>query len=281
MFQKNKCKSLVLVNFSLTSSEEDALKLFEFNNYIFIKQPRFFIASFFHALFKYGISYQKVHVFHETSPLVLLHYLKKEVILLEHGISNYIDMANDFYETKKYHFFKRYILRNNWIGESPFIDKIYLRKMVCCPYALLRKASYLDLSYYFGHLKGKNLSALNKVFGFLSFQMDNVDDGYFVILTQPFSEEGIMTETRKIAMYRFILSQIGTNVLIKPHPKEITNYKAHFSDIRILNSKIPFELFALNNIFFNRYITVTSSSTSEIDIDKVIVYGEDFLNEWK
>lgn len=281
VISEKKSKSLVLVNFELTRLEQDSLKLFQFNDYIFPNDFRRFLSKLCFFLFNSEISCERIYLFHETSPLVLFHYFKREVILLEHGISNYIDMAKDVYETKKYHLFKRYILRNNWIGESSFIDKIYLRRIDKCPEVLLKKTLHLDLSYYFEHLENQYLSAFNTVFGSVNFEDDKIGDTHFVVLTQPFSEEGIMTEARKIEMYRFILSQFDTKVLIKPHPKETTNYKIHFRGIRILDSKTPFELYALNSINFNQYITVTSSSITGIDEDKVMIYGEDFLSEWK
>lgn len=78
-----------------------------------------------------------------------------------------------------------------------------------------------------------------------------------ILLTQPF--EG--SEERKISFYREKIKLIGSSGLIlKPHPREYTDYKKEFPDIPVFQKKIPLELLSLFGVVFKTAYTVNSTS---------------------
>lgn len=82
-----------------------------------------------------------------------------------------------------------------------------------------------------------------------------------IVLTQPLSEDGFLSEAEKLSIYSKILEAIGNeDVVIKPHPRETTDYKRIFPNVPILDLPVPMQLFALNNIRFEEAYTLFSSS---------------------
>ena len=82
-----------------------------------------------------------------------------------------------------------------------------------------------------------------------------------ILLTQPFSEDNVLTEQEKIQLYREIIERVpGKKVIIKPHPRERTNYEAVFPNTPVLLSKAPMELYSLNGIKFEAAYTVFSTA---------------------
>jgi Alpha-2,8-polysialyltransferase (POLYST) len=102
-----------------------------------------------------------------------------------------------------------------------------------------------------------------------------------IVLTQPLSEDGFVTEEEKLKLYRNIVdlhSQKYT-VLIKKHPRERTNYG--FENIIELNGSFPSEIFTMLGIKFKKAIGICTSAVTYIDADERINTDEDFLKRRK
>lgn len=87
-----------------------------------------------------------------------------------------------------------------------------------------------------------------------------------VLITQPFSSDGVITEVEQIAIYRKMLE--GTNiadVLIKPHPRDKIDYGKYFPSAMVFEKPLPFQLLSIIGIKFNRAITVCSSTITSFD----------------
>lgn len=81
-------------------------------------------------------------------------------------------------------------------------------------------------------------------------------------MTQPLSEDEIITEEEKIKIYREIIEkQNGRKIYIKAHPREKTNYGDIFKElnIKIIENGFPIELLLLLNINFSKVITLFST----------------------
>ena len=85
-----------------------------------------------------------------------------------------------------------------------------------------------------------------------------------LLITQPLSEDGIITERRKINIYRNCLKDFkGYKIFIKPHPRETTKYSSNIldvSDLSIINSNFPIEL--MDNYVDEIKIGITINSSS-------------------
>lgn len=98
-----------------------------------------------------------------------------------------------------------------------------------------------------------------------------------ILLTQPFSEIDVITEEQKIDMYKDIIERIGSrDIVIKPHPRETTNYSAYFEDSLVLSSRIPIQLLSLNGIIFERAYSINSTALFDFPYHiKVCVLGSE------
>lgn len=87
------------------------------------------------------------------------------------------------------------------------------------------------------------------------------DGAEALILTQPFSEDGFMSETEKIRVYRSLIEKYQLkNVVFKPHPRESTDYSKYFPEARCFQKKCPIELLALFDLNFHTVATLFSSA---------------------
>lgn len=82
-----------------------------------------------------------------------------------------------------------------------------------------------------------------------------------LLLTQPFSEDTLMTEEEKIKIYRDIQeSRKGNTFIIKSHPREQTDYKKYFPEVYIMPKDFPAELFLFVDAKLKEVITVFSTA---------------------
>ena len=219
----------------------------------------------------------RVFVFHEVSPAIFFKLFKLRISLIEHGDINYRNIADlEFYKGSLYAFIKVRLMKQLYVGESSVFDEIYLKELHEAPLALKNKARHLDLLYLGGSLTMDERSIVNSIFLFDSDAYNSADFIDSVLLiTQPFSELGIVSEEVKLTAYKIALENIKTPVVIKPHPKETTDYGLHFPDALILNSVTPLEVFYVNKVEFDKAITLNSSAIRSVYCKKRIILGTD------
>lgn len=95
-----------------------------------------------------------------------------------------------------------------------------------------------------------------------SFENLKVEKNKVLLLTQPLSEDKIITEKEKIDIYReILLKENEKNIYIKAHPREKTNYKEVFKEfnINIIENSFPIEICLLLDIKFEKVITLFST----------------------
>ena len=98
-----------------------------------------------------------------------------------------------------------------------------------------------------------------------------------VLITQPLSEDNMMTESDKIELYSRIVNNYGAeNVVVKPHPREKTNWSDVFPDMPIISRQIPVELLT-KLVSLNRVATFFSTAAfGSVSDDKIDFYSKDF-----
>lgn len=114
---------------------------------------------------------------------------------------------------------------------------------------------------------------------------DGADSGYpmILILTEPLCD----LETRErifrdiIGMYRTINGQ-QTQIILKPHPRDVLNYEELFSEYIILDKKIPMEILNfVKGLVFEKVISVfTVPDAIQFAKEKVFL-GEDFMDKYE
>lgn len=94
-----------------------------------------------------------------------------------------------------------------------------------------------------------------------------------ILITQPFSEDKIITEEEKVNLYKDIIQEANiSNLIIKPHPREKTDYRTCFSPIPVFTKKIPFQLLSLYGIKFKTAYTICSSAVFDFPYAIQIIY---------
>lgn len=90
-----------------------------------------------------------------------------------------------------------------------------------------------------------------------------------LIITQPLSEDDFITEDYKVKLYRQMIDDYaeGHQVYLKPHPRELTDYKQclHREFIEVSRA-FPLEMLDLmKTITFDTGVTLFSSSLNNLD----------------
>lgn len=208
-------------------------------------------------------------VFHEISPLLKNSNIKKKIII-QHGEICYLSgwqlmkIAGILYFLRKTIYMEPF-----FVGSGRDINEVWLRDIEKAPPGLLKKAKKFNLSDFYKNLIPKQCELINKIF---LYPTDLPDlSGFDILITQPLSEFGIVSEERKLDIYSSILEKYES-VLIKPHPAETTNYQKLFN-VPVLNPQTPIELFSLNQVKFGRALTLYSSGIESILCDETIRFG--------
>lgn len=224
---------------------------------------------------------KRLFLFHEVSPLSLFGLLGKEINLLEHGEVNYLNIAKvyaTFNSLHPYPILKR-LFGQSFVGEGKLFFHVYLKEPSAAPNPISAKVLPLDIEAYYDAMTPADKQALSDLFLY-DPAVITLRTSARIIATQPFSELGIMTEDRKIDMYRSLLQDAPQSNYIKPHPKETTDYRRAFPGTVILNRKTPFELMWLAGLRDATVYTVHSSIGRMRGIN-VVRLGESFLNEYR
>ncbi|WP_108945127.1 glycosyltransferase family 52 [Shewanella halifaxensis] len=95
-------------------------------------------------------------------------------------------------------------------------------------------------------------------------QFNEIDVNYSILFTQAWSEitEGY-SEQDKVAGYQQLVKELKideTRLVIKPHPKEKTDYSRYFPKAIILKPSFPSELMPLLNVRVDKVVSVASTA---------------------
>ena len=107
---------------------------------------------------------------------------------------------------------------------------------------------------------------INKIYGISESEISNFRGYNKILFTQPLSEDGYISEQEKIGLYRNIAKYANSSskLLIKPHPREKTDYSKQIDNVVVLNTKAPFELLTLNGLHFDDVYTIFSTCALNI-----------------
>ena len=167
------------------------------------------------------------------------------------------------------HFMKKVIVEKikkeyRRFGLSEKIQEIYLTGLLPIPDLIKNKVKIINISDEWEKLSKKDKEEILRVFKISSKSFENlkVEKNKVLLLTQPLSEDKIITEKEKIDIYReILLKENGKNIYIKAHPREKTNYKEVFKEfnINIIENSFPIEICLLLDIKFEKVITLFST----------------------
>lgn len=204
----------------------------------------------------------------------------KSFNLIEDGLINYTIIENLL---SKYYtsIFRRVLLHTPFMhipyGLSNHISKIYLTGIAEIPQEIEKKVCIVNIKDLWSSCSGQRKQEILDIFA-----VDNqklVTKGRSILLiTQPLSEDKLMSEEDKMSIYKKVVDFYGASkILIKPHPREITDYKKIFPNAIVWESNFPIELIMLNQNNFG-IKTVVSVYSSAIflfeDCEKILLGAE-------
>ncbi|MCM1334917.1 MAG: glycosyltransferase family 52 protein [Bacteroides sp.] len=96
-----------------------------------------------------------------------------------------------------------------------------------------------------------------------------------LLLTQPFFADGVMgSEEEQLSFYKKMTEKYlsGEKLVIKPHPRDPTDYSGTFPDAVVLDKNMPVEILELTgNTGYRKVLSVNSTSSGFIKAQKYII----------
>jgi len=136
------------------------------------------------------------------------------------------------------------------------------------PKNIQKKVEVVDLKQLWSRKTKDEQKKIICYFGLNDELLDILKTKNIVLLTQPISEDGLVTESEKIDIYRSIIAKYDEeDIVIKPHPREKTDYSKYLKDILVFDSPVPFELFGFMGLKIEKVITLFSTAALNLDID--------------
>jgi len=216
-----------------------------------------------------------------SNTFFILKFKKNYIRLIEDGYRNYNPRIGRIKAFKR-----KYILRTV-IGEGrdKEVKNIEVQFPDNLPKYVMHKGTKLDFTGLQEKLSEKETNTILSIF--LKNHTINIGSGKnLILITQPLSEDRLISEKAKIQLYKDILVKYKNDyiVYIKTHPRELTDYKAQLNiDFVEIPRSFPLELLNfLNHINFNLGITIFSSALNNlICVENRIFIGEDVLKLYK
>ncbi len=203
--------------------------------------------------------------------------------LLEDGLLCYVEDYPYVWKSKRFQRLKTFLFfllfsPHKRVGEEKTCVKIHLTGLKKAdilndPRVIIQ--SFPQLWANSSEVKRNNIL---DIFGIERKMLEELKEKKWILLTQPFSEDKLISESSKIAMYKKIVDSISDkrNIVIKPHPREKTDYKLFFPEISVLTSKAPIQLFSLCGVRFYNVCTVCSTAAYDFPYDyNLYYYGTD------
>ena len=191
--------------------------------------------------------------------------------LLENGLANYDLKALEDIQKKANKYkknikcFRDKILKRSKnfytaFGLSSKISKIYLTGLTKIPEIIVNKVEIIDIKEKWKNLSKEKQEQILLLFNCKNLNTDILRDK-ILLITQPISEDKIVTEEEKIEIYREITKNYSEEqIVIKRHPREKTDYKNFFPNAYIIEEKFPLEVLMLLKIPFKEVVTLFSTA---------------------
>ncbi len=211
-----------------------------------------------------------------------LNFMKKEYNLIEDGLNCY---SSDLAAYVRKHRHKLYqLLGFSWgsFGESKFTKTIEVNDI---SKMRIKYPNSIEMSrdQLFKSLSDNDVDIIAYAFNYQPLLFSPKGD-YSLLLTQPLSEDGYVSHSKKIEIYLYLAEKYAVGTLyVKAHPREKEDYSKILPNAVILNNnKIPFELYQLKEKFhFKRAIsTFTTAMDSIFCADEKIQMGVEWTRNF-
>lgn len=226
-----------------------------------------------------GINKEKISMYGlDHYELAMRLFYKEKMYVIEEGTFNYTFVPESIKEKIK-KFIKSFFIeeRKKNLGYGEKVKKIYLTENLCkeIPKGLEKKAEIINLKELWNKKSEEEKKIILNVFEFNPEILKKVNENTVMLFTQPLSEDNVITEEEKIELYSKILKKYeNQSVIIKPHPREKTDYSIYFSNCYVMKEKYPVEILELVGINIKKAVTIFSSAAFGLGKNvKIDFYG--------
>lgn len=210
-----------------------------------------------------------------TSPLLK----NRKIIILEDGLLNYTFIPNN----KNFKCLRKLLFGSlsseNPLGYSRNVECMFLTGVKEIPKVLSPKVHVVDYVKIWMSSSDEKKQYIAKVFGITKEVIEVFTGSPKVLFTQPLSEDKLITVDEKISIYKRIVDSVGDDLIIKTHPREVTNYKALFPNNIVFDKPVPLELLSLVGIHFGEVFTLFSSSVLNLPEETIVHWLGSYGNE--
>ena len=214
---------------------------------------------------------------HAQTPFSYMFYENENSNIIEDGLMNY---NRPIIETHKInpiidkilHIFGIYFLNaNEGLGSHKNIKNVYLTKEFDHP-LLKGKIKHINMKKCWNRFSNDKKIEILNIFNISDF--NDYEGKTVLILTQALSAQEFMTFDEEIKIYEEMINRFKDYTpIIKPHPRDETDYRKLFEGVEILNKSFPIEL--LNLIGFEPTIACSVVSTALLNFEKSKIYVYD------
>lgn len=204
--------------------------------------------------------------------------------LFEDGYVNYkikeinkINKTITFLDLIKEKIFK--IKKIQPFGLEKNVEKVYLTGLAEIPEIIKSKTEIICIEQLWNEKTDEQKNQILSFYNLNTHFLSKIKERSFLLITQPLSEDEILSEEEKIDIYRNITKNIDlSELVIKVHPREKTEYKKLFPKALILDTPFPSQILKLVNISFSKIITLYSTAASDFLDEKntLIFYGTQY-----
>lgn len=163
------------------------------------------------------------------------------------------------------------------MGYGDKVEKVYLTSALCekIPQGLEEKAEIVDLQKLWDRKSEREKEIIKITFNFNEEIFEKVDGETVMLFTQPMSEDGILSEERKLDLYSKVIAKYpNKSIIIKAHPREKTDYSKYFPQCYVMKEKYPIELLSVMGVRLERVVTLFSTAVFGFGKDVAIdFYG--------
>jgi hypothetical protein len=191
---------------------------------------------------------------------------RKDFTLLEDGLLSYVPYAykwkrKRFVKLKKLLFGPLFVPKTR-VGDSETCKRIMLTGLKPAPIMNDPRTIVNSLISLWESSSIAKQSYIKNILGISNLNLESIKECDAVLLTQPFSEDKEITENEKIELYKKMMANIGDSVkvVIKPHPREITDYHKIFPNKICLRTKVPMQMLSFCGVRFKDVYTVCSTA---------------------
>lgn len=225
----------------------------------------------------------EINLFHKAS-------LASSYFVMKYGQTNLIRMIEDGGNNYRAPisrwkaFMKKYV-RNIPMGEGldAEIKEIHVQHVDRLHPRIRHKGKTLELNAMRDSLSAQQRSEI--VHTFMHGKDVNILSGNnLLLITQPWSEEHVMSETGKVEVYNRMLKKYtgSHSIFLKAHPRDLTNYHGKLEQaFTEIPRAFPLEMLDfMENIRFKTGLTVSSSALHNMHcVAEKIFFGNDYLKQ--